>query len=216
MAPDSDGGVNAESILEIYPDLNKPAFAKEYGDGSSYDAKTVKIMRDMAKNPAGEITVYRAVPSGTNAGQLNYGDWVAITKDYADEHGQARFNGDYKVIEQKVKTADVYTDGNSIHEWGYAPKSDPIYQARQTLKTEIADLNNRLDAGDYRSPVTMNDVLAGDEILKDKPSIAKLFLDSKNQEVKPAYQKNSLTPELIAMADQVKGVQDRFDLMDIS
>ena len=51
LAPDADGGYSGANIEQAYPDINSRTFAKEYGDGFSYDSKAVKAIRDMQKNP---------------------------------------------------------------------------------------------------------------------------------------------------------------------
>jgi len=51
---------------------------------------------------------------------INKGDWVSITKQYAKDHGDSVLN-DYKIISKKVQAKDIYTNGDSIHEWGYDP-----------------------------------------------------------------------------------------------
>lgn len=52
---------------------------------------------------------------------INPGDWVTISKQYAADHGRSALNGKYKILSKTVKAKDLYTDGNSIHEWGYSP-----------------------------------------------------------------------------------------------
>lgn len=52
---------------------------------------------------------------------INPGDWVTISRQYAKEHGEGALNGDYKIISKKVKAKDIYTNGDSIFEWGYDP-----------------------------------------------------------------------------------------------
>lgn len=52
--------------------------------------------------------------------EINPGDWVGITKQYAIDHGKSHVD-DYMIISKKVKAKDVYTNGDSIHEWGYSP-----------------------------------------------------------------------------------------------
>jgi hypothetical protein len=52
--------------------------------------------------------------------KINKGDWVGITKQYAKEHGESVLD-DYKIISKKVQAKDIYTNGDSIHEWGYDP-----------------------------------------------------------------------------------------------
>jgi hypothetical protein len=52
---------------------------------------------------------------------INSGDWVTINRAYAKEHGESSLKGQYKIISKRVKASEVFTDGNSIHEWGYIP-----------------------------------------------------------------------------------------------
>lgn len=52
---------------------------------------------------------------------INPGDWVTINKEYAKMHGQAELNDQFKIIQKTVKAKELFSDGNSIHEWGYNP-----------------------------------------------------------------------------------------------
>ena len=56
-----------------------------------------------------------------NIDRINPGDWVTIVRRYAKEHGQDNLNNKFRIISKKVKAKDVYTDGNSLAEWGYSP-----------------------------------------------------------------------------------------------
>jgi hypothetical protein len=50
---------------------------------------------------------------------INNGDWVTLSKQYAKEHGEGALNGNYKILSQKVPARKLFTDGNSIQEFGY-------------------------------------------------------------------------------------------------
>lgn len=52
---------------------------------------------------------------------INNGDWVTISRLYAKQHGDSALRGSYRIISKRVKAKDLYTDGNSIYEWGYDP-----------------------------------------------------------------------------------------------
>jgi hypothetical protein len=52
---------------------------------------------------------------------INKGDWVTINREYAKEHGESLLKGNYKILSKNVKAKDIYTDGDSIQEWGYDP-----------------------------------------------------------------------------------------------
>lgn len=52
---------------------------------------------------------------------INPGDWVAVNKKYAVEHGKSNLNGRYRIVTKTVPARTLFTDGNSIQEWGYDP-----------------------------------------------------------------------------------------------
>lgn len=51
------------------------------------------------------------------------GDWVTITRGYARHHGESNVGGRsrYRILQKTVKASELFTDGNSLQEWGYAP-----------------------------------------------------------------------------------------------
>jgi hypothetical protein len=79
----------------------------------------IKIMQQEKVKENKLIRIYRAVPKDVNT--INSGDWVSTTEEYANEHGEAVLDNDFKVISKTVPASTLYTDGNSIHEWGYNP-----------------------------------------------------------------------------------------------
>lgn len=212
LAPDADGGYSGANIEQAYPDINSRTFAKEYGDGFSYDSKAVKAIRDMQKNPDAEITVYRAVPSELKDSSLNFGDWITLTRDYADEHGKARFNNDYAVVSQKVKASDLYTDGNSIHEWGYSPVDSPVYAARQQLTQQLDEINAKLDQAIYKDRISRAAVLGDKAALKNNTAIAKSFVDSKGASPELVYSSIKMPESAIPLIPAVKGLAETSDI----
>lgn len=212
LAPDADGGYSGANIEQAYPDINSRTFAKEYGDGFSYDSKAVKAIRDMQRNPDAEITVYRAVPSELKDSSLNFGDWITLTRDYADEHGKARFNNDYAVVSQKVKASDIYADGNSIHEWGYSPIDSPVYAARQQLTQQLDEINAKLDQAIYKDRISRAAVLGDKAALKNNTAIAKSFVDSKGASPELVYSSIKMPESAIPLIPAVKGLAETSDI----
>lgn len=76
------------------------------------------------------VTIYRAVPKDIPRAKINPGDWVGTTRAYAKEHGESHLNGPYKIISKTVYARDLFTDGNSIEEWGYVPQP-PVARAQE-------------------------------------------------------------------------------------
>lgn len=90
-----------------------------YGEGRAYDSKAIAVIRSAKNNPDKIITIYRAVPKSIEDTRMRNGDWVAIVKEYAREHGDRVLDGDYRIIENKVPAKYLYSNGDSINEWGF-------------------------------------------------------------------------------------------------
>jgi len=128
MPPMKDSGAPAHDLTgggKIYPDdvysPRGPQYYGHFGGNDPIDRQTFQILSKIKGAPDAEITIYRAVPKDTPASAINSGDWVTVNKAYAKQHGESTLNGEYKIIEQKVRAKDVFTNGDSIHEWGYDP-----------------------------------------------------------------------------------------------
>ena len=103
-----------------------PSFqGDEYGIANN---ESYNIIRSVKDNPEAEITIYRAVPDEDDIDTINRGDFVTLSKTYADLHaasGYGRSGQDAgKVIAEKVKVKDLYWDGNDVNEFGYFPQTN--------------------------------------------------------------------------------------------
>lgn len=122
-APSKSNGAPLHDLTQIYPDdiySNKAVIY--YGDRASdySDQLSINVMLSAKDKPEAQIKVYRAVPSEIQ-GDINAGDWVSINKQYAVTHGERTLGGDYKIISKVVPAKHLFTDANSIHEFGYDP-----------------------------------------------------------------------------------------------
>jgi len=57
----------------------------------------------------------------TDKYSINPGDWVAINREYAVNHGKSYLGNKYKILTKTVRAKDLYTEGY-IEEWGYDPQ----------------------------------------------------------------------------------------------
>lgn len=122
QAPGKDDyNAPGHALDKIYPeDIYSSKGHQYYGHGDTgMDKDTMTIMNRARGNPDYPITVYRSVPKEYAGSDINPGDWVTPNLDYAIQHG-ARL-GDYHVLEKEVPAKHIWTDSNSIHEFGYDP-----------------------------------------------------------------------------------------------
>lgn len=90
------------------------------GDAVNMDKETMAIMQKAKGNPDHPVVIYRAVPKEFAGEDIYTGDWITPNINYAKQHGE-RFDDGYHIIEKTVPAKHIWTDGNSIHEFGYDP-----------------------------------------------------------------------------------------------
>lgn len=98
--------------------------------------ESMKALKNVKDNPDGEITIYRATPGDT----LNYGDWVTLSKSYAELHNKTQFDGKANILELKVKANDIQYAGDDICEFGYYP-NQPKYSKNSSSWKEYIEKN---------------------------------------------------------------------------
>jgi hypothetical protein len=116
----------------VYPDDIYSKQAAQYyghtGQNDPMDRQTIALIQSFKNKPNSMVTMYRAVPNDTQQ-LINSGDWVTVNKAYAKDHGDRQFDGNYKILSQKVKASDLFTNGDSIHEFGYDPENSQLVNA---------------------------------------------------------------------------------------
>lgn len=66
---------------------------------------------------------------------INPGDWVTPSRSYAKDHGEGALNGEYKILSKTVPASTLFSEGNSLSEFGYSPKvkaERPKFMAEET------------------------------------------------------------------------------------
>lgn len=122
----------------IYPDdVYSRDGARLYGTGdAALDRQTFRILAALKGKPDATLTIYRAVPVDVDQQGINPGDWVTVNRKYAEDHG-LRFADEggegeaFRIIEKTVKASEIFTNGDSIHEWGYWPDGKTLAQTRR-------------------------------------------------------------------------------------
>ena len=125
-APTGEFGEGSLDAMDrTYPkDIYDQDAGRIYGDGSSpiLDSKIAALIRRLRGKPDAEVTVFRAVPKGVQT-EIEPGNWVTPVREYAEMHG-GRFDEGMDIIERKVKAGELFTEGNSLYEYGWQPDSD--------------------------------------------------------------------------------------------
>lgn len=113
---------------EIFPDdIYSPQGLRYYGNPkNTYDRESFEIIQNVRGDPEAEVMIYRAVPDEDTIDTINYGDWVTLSRDYAERHGESGYGLDGqqsgKILSMKVKAKDLFSEGNDLNEFGYFPE----------------------------------------------------------------------------------------------
>ena len=82
--------------------------------------ETMQQLNKARNNPDAMVTIYRA----TTGDSINDGDWITLSKTYADIHNEHSLQNKGKVISTQVKAKDIQFAGDDIREWGYFPQEN--------------------------------------------------------------------------------------------
>ena len=137
----TQSGIYADDLLAegvdgmAYPKdvYDKPQhYTGSYGDNAVLN-ETMAQLNAVRGNPNGEVTIYRATPGNT----INDGDWITLSKTYADIHNNSHLGGKGNVLEQRVNVRDIQPAMDDLAEWGYFPqKKAPANVADLMLSPE--------------------------------------------------------------------------------
>lgn len=89
----------------------------KHGHGDEKLDKISHAAIGLLKGIKGPVHVYKAVPKGSQK-NIKDGDMVTINHEYAKAHG-AIIGKKHDIISKKVNTDELFSDGSSIHEFGY-------------------------------------------------------------------------------------------------
>ena len=151
VAAGNEGGVFPE---DLYSDDG----LRFYGNPKSKaDQESHKIIRSVRGNSDAKVTIYRAVPKGVE--DINEGDFVTLSKEYAEQHAASGYgrNGDEagQVIKMEVEARDLYSEGNDLNEFGFFPKPTPKTEAEEQARSVLDMLEtgqaDQIDAVDLRN-----------------------------------------------------------------
>lgn len=121
-APSSAYGAPLHDMTQIMPaDVYDPIGKRLYGmNDPNIDGEVFAKLRMARGKPDMDISVYRAVPKGVS--EINPGDWVTTSKFYARNHGDSALNGEFTILEKKIKARELFSAGDP-QEFGWNPQT---------------------------------------------------------------------------------------------
>lgn len=189
----------AFDLTKLYPeDVYSPQASRLYGSGfPDADKKALDILNKVKGNPDADITVFRAVPLDKKYSSINNGDWITLTRDYAQQHGESNLGGKFKILEKKVKADEIFTDANSLQEFGY--------DARRLSPSQLTDIYNQATKEkksafeEEADQSLLKSEMAQEEATKETPQSKKALdeLKQKQQAIELAKQDNAVKKSIL-------------------
>lgn len=99
-----------------------------YQRADKYKRESIDAIRKAKASKRGKVTIYRAVPADIKEGSVRNGDWVTLSKAYAEYHISLQDWEKGRIIKQAVSMDDVWWDGNDVNEWGYDDGKEYAYR----------------------------------------------------------------------------------------
>ena len=154
----SGSDVNLEDMALGYTPQPDDYFShpERYSQNTPHGLESVKAINtaiDAIKNGEKDVKVkvYRAVPTSVKEGKLRNGDWVTLSKKYAEMHGTNRLEGKYRIIEDEVPANQLWWDGNDANEFGFDDGKAYKYKNAKNNR-KLNDLVTYDDKGDVIPP----------------------------------------------------------------
>ncbi len=124
----TETGITADNLTNQNVETPMPEDMYEHPEYYSpsegkYLTETMDVLNKIRNKPNADIIIYRA----TTGDKINKGDWVTLSKSYAEHHNESQLDGKGKVIQLKVKAKDIQFAGDDLNEFGYFPKNDTKY-----------------------------------------------------------------------------------------
>lgn len=99
-----------------------------YQRADKYRRESIEAIRKAKASKQGKVTIYRAVPADVKEKSVRNGDWVTLSKAYAEYHISLQDWEKGRIIKQEVSIDDVWWDGNDVNEWGYDDGKEYAYR----------------------------------------------------------------------------------------
>ena len=161
----TESGITADNLINQNVESPMPKDVYDHPEyyfqmNEKYSKESMNAIRKVRGNPDAEITIYRATPGN----KINVGDWITLSKTYAEQHNQSQFNGKANIIEKKVKAKDVQFAGDDINEFGYFPNNKKYSQSNNKWQNFVDKNFKNEGFGHTLSQVKTNQTLNPTEI----------------------------------------------------
>ena len=206
----TESGITADNLLKQGDEISLPKDIYEHPEyysntGEQYLNETMQTLNQVKNNPNEDITIYRA----TTGNEFNSGDWVTLSKSYAEMHNQNQLDGKGRVIEMKVKPTDIQFAGDDLNEWGYFPKKISIPIANNNQEINLPQVKNKSLFLNNYSEKSADQILQNErhEIIHDETQLDDMIDEALNTQNNKALHLGIIDNNVISkIKDKIKNL----------
>ena len=114
-ATSSNDPIENERAKDRHDRINAAKQEQEYLLPNLHTAIPAQYMKEVPWDGSEMVTVWRSIPPNAKDAQIRPGDWVALTRSYAQIHGRG------KLVSKRVPAMHVFWAGTDMNEWFYTP-----------------------------------------------------------------------------------------------
>ena len=118
-----------------------------FGNEPKIIRETMAQLRRVKGNPKAKLTIYRAGPKG----EMNGGDWVSLSKEYARTHAESQDPEGFKVWQAQVAADSVRWSLDDLAEFGYFGEQVAASDTGETFSLRVTPAQDAEYNGSGRS-----------------------------------------------------------------
>jgi len=131
MKHSSEDPIEKERAKERQDRINAARQEPEYLLPNLHTVIPAQYMREVPWNGQDMVTVWRSIPPDAKDGQIRPGDWVALTRSYAQSLGRG------KLVSKRVPAQHIFWAGTDMNEWFYTPTGKMAHRIAARFKEKL-------------------------------------------------------------------------------
>lgn len=174
----TETGITADNLINQNVETPMPLDMYEHPEhyfatDSQTLNETMQVLNKVRNNPNAKITIYRA----TTGNNINEGDWVTLSRKYAEQHNQSNLDGKGNIVSLEVRARDIQFAGDDLNEFGYFPNNNDMKNSQTNNYSLSKDANEKKNNLTYSEDIEIDQIAPLKQEIKDLKNTIKQLQD---------------------------------------